>query len=188
MTTGLLIDSNGIVLADQFGRQIFNAGAAGVRMFHCTDVRTGSKSITAKNAGINTNSTTSTTHTLETGISADATHIIGAFKVSFPGSTNPIGVAAGNWHNAGGTYIHWFDGGTQIASTGTAADGMMNNNTIMSTLAVFSQYTFRVASSTMLLDEHVHIMGYTAGNVAGASGYTMRAFDINYYLLAGLLT
>lgn len=149
------------------------------KLFHQTNYLSGSISITARSSGINTNIDVNTTHTLG-ACSADATHVIGAFQVSFPGSSNESGVPGFGWFNAGGSYLHWFDGSTFTSS------GYANNPLVKANLSQFSLYTYRVAGGLFLLDEWVRIAGYTTGGIA--SSYTMYAFTMNYRLRAGLFT
>lgn len=172
----LTLEGGTITVEDTLGRRIFDGAE---RMFHVTDTITGTKSISAKSSGVSSNHSTTTTHVLGS-CNADATHLIGAFRITFPGASNPAGVPGFGWFAAGGSYIHWFDGSTFTTSN------FANNPFIKGAVNAWAQYTPRVAGGQFLLDELVYIFGYTSGGIA--SNYTLNAFDMEYRFKAGLFT
>jgi hypothetical protein len=173
----LTLNASGMKIEDTTGRRIFDSNE---RMFHVTDTITGTRSIAAKSSGINASHSTNTTYVLGS-CHAAATHLIGAFRITFPGASNPSGVPGFGWFNAGGSYIHWFDGSTCVSPSGYA-----NNPALKIDLTVWAQYTPRVAGGQFLLDEWVHVFGFTSGGIA--SSYILNAFNLQYHFKAGLFT
>ncbi len=172
----LTLEGGGFYIDDATGRRIFDSAE---RMFHVTDTIVGTRNIAAKTSAINVNHDTVVTHVLGS-CQPTATHLIGAFRVTFPGTANPAGVPGYGWFAAGGTYIHWYD-----ASSFTTS-GFANNPNVKAELSAWAQYTPRVANGQFLLDEWVHLAGYTSGGIA--SGYVLYAFNLEYRFKAGLFT
>jgi len=166
-----------MTIEDTIGRRIFDSAE---RMFHVTDTITGTKAITSKSSGVGASHFTSTTHVLGS-CNAAATHLIGAFRITFPGAANPAGTPGFGWFAAGGSYLHWFDGSTEVWPS-----GLSNNPSLKGKLNVWAQYTPRVAGGQFLLDEWVWINGYTSGGFA--SSYILYAFNMEYRFKAGLFT
>lgn len=166
----------GFTIGDSSGRLIFDSSE---RMFHVTDTVVGSVSFPQRNSGINTNFDLSTTHVLASCHSM-ATHLVGAFRITFPGVSNVAGTPGFGWFAAGGTYVHWFDGTTMTSA------GWANNPNLLSELSVWVQYTPRVAGGQVLLDEFIRIFGYTSGGIGSA--YILHPFNLEYHFKAGLFT
>lgn len=172
----LTLEAGLISIEDPTGRKIFDSGE---RMFHVTDTLIGSRSFGPYSSGVNSTVLGTTSHVIGS-CNASATHLIGAFKITFPGSSNPSGVPGFGWFAAGGTYIHWFDGSTFTTS------GYANNPAVKGRINAWSQYTPRVAGGQFLIDEQYHIFGYTSGGIA--TNYTQFQFTMDYRFKAGLLT
>lgn len=163
-------------IEDTIGRAIFDGTE---RMFHVTDTLSCTVSIPSIVSGVGASAARTSTTVLGS-CNAAATHLIGAFRVTFPGSSNPSGVPGFGWFAAGGTYIHWFDGST--FTTG----GYANNPLLKDRINAWGQYTPKVAGGQFLLDEQVYIFGYTSGGAA--STYTQFAFTMECRFKAGLFT
>jgi hypothetical protein len=170
------ISAGRIRLSDTTGHAVLDTDE---RLFHQTDYLAGSITIPARSSGVGSNVDVSRVMALG-GCSADATHVIGAFQVVFPGTSNPSGVPGFGWFNVGGSYLHWFDGSSLTSA------GLANDPYTKSELTQFSLYTYRVAAGQFLLDEWVRIAGYTNGG--WGLSYTMNSFVMNYRLRAGLFT
>lgn len=172
----LTLNGSGFVLEDTIGRRIFDSAE---RMFHVTDTWIGTVSFGALASGVGSNLSRNVTTVLGS-CNAAATHLVGAFRVAFPGSTNPSGVPGFGWFNAGGTYIHWFDGSTFTSS------GFANNPLLKDRVNAWGHYTPRVAGGQFVIDERIEIAGYTSGGLA--STYTQYAFNMECHFKAGLFT
>jgi hypothetical protein len=149
------------------------------RLFHQTDYLSGTIAIQSRSSVITGNVDVARTIVLGS-CSADATHVIGAFQVEFPGASNPSGVPGFGWFNIGGSYLHWYDASSMTAS------GWANNPLLKARLSAFCVYTYRVNSGQVLLDEWVRIAGYVTAGIG--TYYTMNAFKMHYRLRAGLFT
>lgn len=176
MTDLFRANGSGFTIADATGRAIFDSSE---RMFHVTDTITGTKNFPQRQSGVNTHYDLSTTHVIGS-CHALATHLVGAFRITFPGSNNPAGVPGFGWFAAGGSYIHWFDG------TSMTSAGLANNPGFMRELGVWVQYTPRVDAGQFLIDEWMRIFGYTSGGLA--SSYILYEFNMEYRFQAGLFT
>lgn len=172
----LTLEGGAITVEDTLGRRIFDSAE---RMFHVTDTLIGSKSFGPYVSGVGSSVSVTTSHVIGT-CNAAATHLIGAFKITFPGSTNPAGVPGFGWFAAGGSYIHWFDGSTFTSSN------LANNPAVKGNVNAWSQYTPRVAGGQFLIDELLYIFGYTSGGLA--TNYTQYQFTMDYRFKAGLFT
>lgn len=179
----LFIESGRIRMTDASGNTRFDTAE---KLFIPTDLVTGSIALSNRSATTtwngadrsSHNDTLSTvvdvTHTLN-AVSADANTVRGAFRAS----ASYGGFSASSWYNAGGSYVHMWQGGAFGSPVMTC--GAFD-------VCAAAVYTFICESGFIKLREQVHIYnepGFCLITGTATNTLTMVGPTLDYKLFAG---
>lgn len=156
-------------------------------LFTCTDFRSGtfalSQAQSIATSFTRSNVDATTTHTLESGINANATHILGLFRSNWSISSSWGGVAqrvgGTNWRSANATAMDMVvkHSSSHRASANAAEPAYWQG---------FSLYTFFLDGTQIKCKERIMLQSYVAAS--GSTEYTLtkNAGSIDYRLYCGL--
>lgn len=105
-------------------------------------------------------------------VPAGADIVVGAFRVTFPGTSDPSGTPGYGWMCAGGDYVH-------AAATGPNFQGY------------FPYFNDRIVTHNFYVDSghlwHTRLIANPVVNLAGGSTYqvTYNAYNIEYKIIVG---
>lgn len=161
-------------MRDTDGHTVFDTDE---RLFVATDRKTGSISLsgyTASNQNLVDLSRidVGTYHALAS-INASADIVRGSFFVQTSGGSQ--GLANIGWFNAGGTYMHYFDG---IATAGSPTGGRVNVTQI-------AAYTFVASGTTLYCHERVCLKAEISHTLGLTNSVTLLPVTLTYNLLCG---
>lgn len=152
------------------------------RLFHCTNLVTGSitlgsRTSTIVNGNLNNLSAVNVENLYAlASINSAANYVLGGFKVSTNGGSqglNNLGV-----FDAGGTYVHVQEGGTEFSSPSTPARGSPIS---------MAAYTFEADSGVLRLRERV-ALSVSANSLGLTRTATLYSVRFDYKLYVGTLT
>lgn len=167
------LSGSGIRFEDIDGFEPFSTD---VEMLHVLDERSGSLAIPFATSAYNVHLQSWVTHTLATDIDPAATHVIGAARIVWGGTTQTAAVRAGDWWMWNGTFVVFFEMG-ETASGSNA--GLLFSNTRME-LASWTDLTPRVESGTLYVDERTFIRGNISAPLYGP--FQRQAFTLHWKL------
>lgn len=167
------LTASGIRFEDIDGFEPFSTD---VEMLHVLDERSGSLHFDFASSGYSSHLQQNITHTLATDVDTAATHVIGAARIVWDGTTQTATVRAGDWWMWNGSFVVFFERG-EVASG--INDGYLFSNDRYR-VASWTDLTPRVSGGNLYVDERTYIRGNISAPLYGP--FQRQAFTLYWKL------
>lgn len=169
------LSATGIRFTDIDGAEPFSTD---VQMLHVLDERSGSLVFPFASSDYNRHLQRNETHTLATDVDPNATHVIGAARIVWSGTTQTAAVRAGDWWMWNGTFVVFYELG-EVASGSNVGLLFSNDRRV---LASWTDLTPRVAGGSLYVDERTYIRGNISAPLYGP--FQRQGFTLHWKLKA----